>query len=54
MALGRFLMLPANVVCDRLGLTNEHERGMMRMLVNMLLCTALAVIAVLVGWKIFA
>ncbi len=54
MALGRLLMLPAKVVCDRLGLTNEHERGMMRMLVNMLLCTALAVICVLVGWNIFA
>ena len=42
-----FLMLPANAVCDRVGLINEHERGMMRMLVNMLLCSALAVIAVL-------
>lgn len=29
-----FLMLPANAVCDRVGLINEHERGMMRMLVN--------------------
>jgi hypothetical protein len=48
------LMLPANAVCDRLGITNEHERGMMRMLVNMGLCTALAVIAVYLGWKILA
>ena len=54
MVLGRFLMAPGNAVRDRLGLTNEHERGMMRMLVNMLICTALAVIGVVVGWKIFA
>ena len=54
MVLGRFLMAPGNAVCDRLVLTNEHERGMMRMLVNMLICTALAVIGVVVGWKIFA
>lgn len=47
-----FLMLPANAVCDRFGLTNEHERGMMRMLVNMLICSVIAVIAVFVGWKI--
>jgi hypothetical protein len=50
----RILMLPANAICDRVGLTNEHERGMMRMLVNMLLCSALAVLAVLAGWKILA
>lgn len=49
-----FLMLPANAVCDRVGLTNEHERGMMRMLVNVLICSALAVIAVFIGWKILA
>jgi hypothetical protein len=48
------LMLPANAVCDRIGLTDEHERGMMRMLVNMLLCSGLAILAVFVGWKIFA
>ena len=48
------LMLPANKVCDRIGLTNEHDRGMMRMLVNMLLCSGLAVLAVFVGWKILA
>lgn len=50
----RLLMLPANAVCDRVGLKNEHERGMMRMLVNMLLCSALAVLAVFVGWQIWA
>ena len=50
----RFLMLPANAVCDRIGMTNEHERGMMRMLVNMLICSAIAVVVVVVGWKILA
>ena len=54
MSLFQRFMLPANLVCDRIGLTNEHERGMMRMLVNMLLCSGLAVLAVFVGWKILA
>jgi len=48
------LMAPANLVCDRLGLTDEHERGMMRMFVNMTICTALAVVGVYVGWQILA
>ena len=46
----RLLMGPSNAVCDRLGLTNEHERGMMRMLVNMMIVTAIGVVVVLVGW----
>lgn len=50
----RLLMLPANMVCNRIGLTNEHERGMMRMLVNMALCSAIAVIAFFVAWKLWA
>jgi hypothetical protein len=54
MSMLQLLMLPANAVCDRIGLTNEHERGMMRMLVNMLLCSGFAVLVVFVGWKLFA
>jgi len=54
MTILQVLMLPANMVCDRLGLTNEHERGMMRMFVNMSICTAVAVVGVYVGWQIFA
>ena len=54
MVLGRFLMAPGNAVWGRRGVTNEHERGMMQWRVNMLICTALAVIGVVVGWKIFA
>ena len=48
------LMLPANLVCDRIGLTNEHECGWMRMEVNVVLCAGLAGLAVFVGWKILA
>jgi hypothetical protein len=48
----RILMLPANAVCDAVGLTDEHERGMMRMLVNMLLSSAIAVAVFLVFWRI--
>lgn len=35
----RWLMRPANAVCDAMGLKDEGERGMVRMLVNMLLLT---------------
>lgn len=50
----RFLMAPSDAVCDRLGPTNEHERGMMRMLVNMMLATAMVVVVAVLGWRIFA
>lgn len=50
----RFLMGPSNAVCDRLGLTNEHERGMMRMLINMLIVATIGVGAAFVGWPLFA
>jgi hypothetical protein len=39
----RLLMRPANAVCDALGLTDENERGVVRMLVNMLLWTVIGV-----------
>lgn len=35
----RLLMRPSNAVCDIMGIRNENERGMVRMLVNMLLLT---------------
>lgn len=54
MTLLHLLTLPATVICNRIGLTNEHDRGMMRMLVNMMLCSAVAAVAVFVGWKIWA
>ena len=54
MTMFQLLMAPSNAVCDRLGLTDEHERGMMRMLVNMMILTAIAVVVFYVGWRIFA
>jgi len=54
MTMFQFLMAPSNAVCDLLGLTDEHERGMMRMLVNMMLFTAIIVVVVYVGWQMFA
>lgn len=54
MTLFKRLMMPANIVCDRLGIRNEHERGMMRMLVNMMICSALAVVIFYFGWKLLA
>lgn len=53
MILLHLLMAPANMVCDRVGLKNEHERGMMRMFVNMLICTALAGLAMWASWTIW-
>jgi hypothetical protein len=49
----KFLMAPSNAVCDRLGLTDEHERGMLRMLVNMLNFTAIVVAVFYVAWRAF-
>lgn len=47
----RLLMRPSNAVCDVMRITDEHERGMVRMLVNMMLLTAIAVLGfvVLIG-----
>ena len=39
----RLLMRPSNAVCDAMGIKNENERGMVRMLVNMMLLTLLFV-----------
>ncbi len=44
----RLLMRPSNAVCDAMGVTDEHERGMIRMLVNMLLLTLLFVLGFVV------
>ena len=52
MSLFQILMSPSNQVCDRLGIANEHERGMMRMLVNMMIVTAIGAGVVLVGWPL--
>ena len=50
----RLLMAPANTVCDMLNITDEHERGMMRMLVNMMILTALVVPAFYILWQLTA
>lgn len=50
----RFLMLPANAVCNVFGITDEHERGMMRMLVNMMIFTAICVAVFFVAWELTA
>lgn len=44
----RFLMRPANAVCDAMHVSNEHERGMIRMLVNMLLLSLIATVVFVV------
>jgi len=48
----RLIMLPANAVCDAVGLVDEHERGMVRMLVNMLLWTVIGAIGFFVAWML--
>lgn len=41
-----WLVRPANLVCDLLGLRDENERATVRMLVNALIWTTLGVIVV--------
>lgn len=47
------LMLPANRVCDAFNVTDEHERGMIRMLVNTLLWTTVVAVVFFAAWMIF-
>ncbi len=37
----QLLMRPANAVCDAIGIADEGERGVVRMLVNMLLLSVI-------------
>lgn len=46
MRLFELLMRPANRICDRLGLIDENERGVVRMLVNALFWTTAGVFVV--------
>jgi hypothetical protein len=46
----RLLMAPSNAVCDALGLTDEHERAMVRMLVNTLLWLTAGVAVITLAW----
>ena len=50
----QLLMRPANSVCNAFGITDEHERGMMRMLVNMMIVTAIAVAVFYAAWELIA
>lgn len=46
----RLFMLPSNAICDAMGIVDEHERGMVRMLVNTLLWTTVCVTVALIAW----
>lgn len=48
----RVFMMPSNAVCDLLGVVDEHERGMVRMLVNTLLWTTVCVTGALFVWTL--
>jgi hypothetical protein len=48
-----WLMGPSNAICDALDLHDEHERGMIRMLVNTLIWTAIGATAFFVAWMKF-
>lgn len=45
------LMRPSNAVCDALGVTDEHERGMIRMLVNMMVFATVGATALFAAWS---
>lgn len=42
MLIFRLLMAPSNAVCDAMKVEDEHERGMVRMLVNGLITITIA------------
>ena len=46
----RLIMLPSNYICDALKIADEHERGMVRMLVNMLAFITVAVTVLMLVW----
>jgi hypothetical protein len=48
----RLLMLPSNAVCDRLKITDEHERGMVRMLVNTFLWLTVLITGLTLYWTL--
>ena len=54
MTLVQRLFQPSNLVCDRLGITDEHERGMMRMFVNMCLLSAVCVVGFVAAWMLLS
>jgi hypothetical protein len=45
----RLLMGPANAVCDLMHISDADERGMIRMLVNMLLLSLIAIFGFVVA-----
>lgn len=51
MAMLRLLMSPSNALCDAMNLTDEGERGVVRMLFNMLLLTVVFVL-IFVAWQV--
>ena len=46
----RRLMAPSHRICDAPGLIDEHERGLIRQLVNALLLSVLAIAAFWGAW----
>lgn len=50
----RMLMTPSNRLCDALAVWDEHERGLIRQLVNALLLSALAVPTFWLAWLVAA
>lgn len=54
MPLVQLLSRPSNYVCDRFGLKDEHERGMMRMFVNMCILSGICVAVFIVVWPMLS
>ena len=48
------VMWPSNAVCDAFDMEDEHERGMVRMLVNTLLWTTIGATGFFVAWMLFS
>ena len=46
----RLLLLPSNMVCDAMKIQDEHERGMVRMLVNTVMWMTIGCTVLTVAW----
>jgi hypothetical protein len=50
MTIIRWLNAPANAMCEVLNVEDEHERGMIRMLVNSLIWITIGAVIFFVAW----
>jgi len=48
----QIMMSPANAICDRLGMTDENERGLFRVFVNTLVGITIGATGFFIAWML--